>query len=226
MSETKAEKLERLRAAAQGTDAEPEARSGDLIGDEDSGYEPQEQNLDDAEPEPLREPDADERRRQLLAGIAPEIAALISDEELAEIQAEEDAKAESERKANALKSVRASLRQRARVDNDLIPASVLMSETEKKRKNELHTFVFQMPKRGTAQTLRVDGRLFYSGVTYTEPYHVMESIRRQHYLVHLHEMQFRELDQDKVFKRGDDARGFTPAQILLADNPPRFEIMH
>ncbi len=225
MSETKAEKLERLRAAAQGTDAETEARSGDLIGDEDSGEDVRTDEPEVFKPE-LKEPDADERRRQLLAGIAPEIAALISDEELAEIQAEEDAKAESERKANALKSVRASLRQRARVDNDLIPASVLMSETEKKRKNELHTFVFSMPKRGTAQTLRVDGRLFYSGVTYTEPYHVMESIRRQHYLVHLHEMQFRELDQDKVFKRGDDARGFTPAQILLADNPPRFEIMH
>lgn len=196
------------------------------------GYE---SPLDDPPPE-VTEPDmpseADTRRARLLRGVDPEIAALISDDELAEIEAEEQRKASEAKKASALKLVRAHMAQQAKADAGLIPASVLLSEAERRRQNEPVTFRINMPMHGgrlagTGATwgMRINGEEFQHGMTYTRPRHIFDSLREMHYRAHLAHVQFSDLNQDKVYRPGDDARGISPAQLLLGNAPPVFEMV-
>lgn len=178
----------------------------------------------------IEEPDAPapvsaaERRRQLLQGIPADIADLISDEELAQIEEEERKKAKAEEKKQALADVRAAMRQRARVEHNLIPASVLRSEEEERRRQELVTFTVNLPDGGGALGLRVDGRLYQNGMTYTEPRHVVESLSSMHYQAHIHEIAFSDLKQTSVFKRGDQNGGLRASQILYARHPAPFMV--
>lgn len=178
---------------------------------------------DDREPEPvaITEPaDIDARRARLLEGIDPDIAALISDAELDKIEAEEQQKAEAERKKQALATVRDQMRQRARVDHDLIHADVLRSDAEKKRLAEPVKFKVTLPSEGAGHTgrngFRVDGRLFQAGFTYTEPRAVFESLQANHYRTWLAEVGFKTLDQHKP---GQSARE------ILGQTIPQFEVM-
>jgi hypothetical protein len=166
------------------------------------------------------------RRRQLLQGVPDDIASLISDEELAKIEAEERAKAESESKKLALSLVRDQMRQRARVEANLIPADVLRSEAEKARLAELVTFRINLPDGGTGGLPgpRIDGRIYQNGMVYTEPRAVFDSLQEMHYRVHVNEVEFLDLNQMNVFRRGDDVRT-RPAQIILARRPPPFEVI-
>jgi hypothetical protein len=159
------------------------------------------------------------RRLRLLEGIDPEIADLITDAELDEIEAEERAKAEAERKKQALGTVRAQMRQRARVENDLIAADVLRTDAEKKRLRELVKFRVMLPNDGAGHRgqngFRVDGRLYQHGHTYTEPRAVFEALQANHYRAWLNEVQFKTLDQHKP---GQSAKEVLGHQI------PAFEI--
>jgi hypothetical protein len=143
----------------------------------------------------------DERRLRLLEGIEPAIADLISDSELDEIEAEERQKAEAERKKRAIASVRESLRQKARVENSLIEASVLLSDEEKKRRAKPVKIRINLPANGDpargANGFRVDGVLYQQGTVRTVPLAVAESLAEQHYRTWLAEIRFATLDQHK-----------------------------
>jgi hypothetical protein len=191
---------------------------------------------EDADAVETAEPEPDEaalalqaRRANLLQGVPADIAALISDEELDAIEAEERAKAEQERKKQALASVRGALRQIARVENDLISPDVLRSDAERARLMEPVTFRVSVPLEGSGNPakspagLRVDGFFYQHGQTYTRPRAVADSIREMMYRVHLAELTFRTLDQDKIYGRGD-AVVLKPAQILMARSPMQFEV--
>ena len=158
-------------------------------------------------------------RARTLEGIDPEIALLFSDEELAQYEAEENAKAAAERKKRALEDIRANLRQKARVAENLIAASVLRSEAEKKRLAELVSFRIDMPGNGAGHNgrngIRIDGFLYAQGQVYTRPRAVFETLQSIFYKAWLQELTFSQLNQNQ--------RGMSPQEVL-ARQIPRFEV--
>lgn len=160
------------------------------------------------------------RRERLLQGIAPDIAALISDDELDRIEREEREKAEAERKKKALDDVRAQMRQRARVENDLIAPDVIRSAEEKRRLGEMVTFKVNLPNDGSGHYgrngFRVDGRLYQQGAVYTEPRAVFESLQANFFQTWKSELMFKTLDQQKP---GNDVRA------TIGNTIPQFEIV-
>lgn len=159
---------------------------------------------------------ADERRERLLQGIPADIAALITDDELARIEAEERKRAIEERTKKALDTVRTQLRQRARVENDLISPDVIRSDADRKRLAERVKFKVTLPEGGGARGFRVDGRVFQHGQTYTESRAVFESLQANHYQTWLSEVKFRTLDQHKPGQS---------AKELMGTLAPRFEVV-
>lgn len=174
-----------------------------------------------AEARPVLDDAAAERRRRLLADLDPEIAALVSDEQLAQIEAEERAKAKATRVAQALKDARAVAHQQALIENDLIPADRLRSEAEKRRMMEPVTFEVHVPSGGAGDPRRapagftVDGFRYQNGRRYTRPRHIFESLQEMHYRVHLAEVRFSTLNQQE---KGNSA------PEVLARTIPRFEV--
>jgi hypothetical protein len=191
MTETPEERQARLkaqldkgRATAHANRAAKMAMPAQPITEEDEEVMPPEraeQSTAEISPSPLEEGGA--RRLRLLEGIDPAIADLISDAELDEIEAEERQKAEAERKKRALTSVRETLRQKARVENDLIAADVLLSDEEKKRRAKPVKIRINLPANGDpargANGFRVNG------------------VAEQHYRTWLAEIKFTTLDQHK-----------------------------
>jgi hypothetical protein len=158
-------------------------------------------------------------RSRTLEGIDPEIAALFTDEELAATEAEENAKAAAERKKKAFADIRANLRQKAMVKENLIAASVLRSEAEKKRLAELVSFRIDMPGNGAGHNgrngIRIDGFLYAQGQVYTRPRAVFETLQSIFYKAWLQELTFSQLNQNQ--------RGMSPQEVL-ARQIPRFEV--
>lgn len=158
-------------------------------------------------------------RTRTLEGIDPEVAALFTDEELAKYEEEENAKAAAERKKKALEDIRANLRQKARVAENLIAASVLRSDAERKRLAELVTFKIDMPGNGAGHNgkngIRIDGFLYAQGQVYTRPRAVFETLQSIFYKAWLQEVTFTQLNQNQ--------RGMSPQEIL-ARQIPRFEV--
>lgn len=182
--------------------------------------EPSESATDSEQtPNPEPSPADDALRTRTLEGIDPEIAALFTDEELAKYEAEENAKAASERKKKALDDIRANLRQKARVAENLIAASVLRSEAEKKRLAELVSFRIDMPGNGAGHNgrngIRIDGFLYAQGQVYTRPRAVFETLQSIFYKAWLQELTFSQLNQNQ--------RGMSPQEVL-ARQIPRFEV--
>lgn len=159
-------------------------------------------------------------RERLLFGVDPEIARLITDEELTAVAEEERAKAGAEQKKKALADVRAAARQQAMAEHDLIAASALLSDTERKRLAKPVTFRVNLPGDGAGHVgrngFRVDGQLFQVGQTYTRSQAVFESLRANHYRTWLQEIQFRTLDQHKP--------GNSAVEIMHRTGP-RFEVI-
>jgi hypothetical protein len=156
------------------------------------------------------------RRARLLADLPPEIADLVTDEELAKIEAEETQKALAEKKKRALSDIRALARSHAQVEHDLVPADVLRSDDERRRAAELVTFKVNLPDGGGAPGFRVDGFMYEQGRTYTRPRAVFESLQANHYVTHLWETRFSALNQSE---RGRSA------PELMSRNPPPFEVV-
>lgn len=171
-------------------------------------------------PETPIQPIADDRRERLLQGIDPAIASLISDDELDVIEREEQERAAADRKKQALADVRSQMRQRARVENDLISADVLRSDDEKRRLAELVRFKITLPREGAggrgAYGFRVDGRLYQQGAIYTESRAVFESLQSNFYGAWKSEYQFKTLDQHKPGQSATESLGNTI---------PRFEVV-
>lgn len=161
-----------------------------------------------------------ERRAQLLQGIPADVAALIDDDELAEIERQEQKAAEQERKKQAIADVRAALRQKARVENDLIPSSVLRSEEENRRLQEPVTFKINLPEGGGALGLRVNGFNYQHGMVYTRPRHVAESLHEMVYRAHGRELETFTMNQR------DKGDAYMPAwKAMLAKAPIPFEVL-
>jgi hypothetical protein len=159
-----------------------------------------------------------DRRNRLLAGLDAETAALITDEQLATIEAEEQAKAKAKRVKQALDDARNVLRQQAEVDHDLIPAARLLDDAARKRMFEPVTFKVHLPHGGAGHGeafLRVDGFRYRDGETYTRPRHVFESLQPMLYNVHLHELRFSMLNQND---------SMNSAKARLGEIIPRFEV--
>ncbi len=159
------------------------------------------------------------RRQRLLGDLDPETAALYTDAELAEIEREENEKALAARKKQGLQDIRATARQLARIENDLIPADTLRSEAEVKRLAEPVTFRVMLPGDGAGHRgrngFRVDGFLYQVGRTYVRPRAVFESLLSNHWRAWLNEVTFKTLDQHKA--------GNSAVEILN-QTLPRFEI--
>lgn len=156
------------------------------------------------------------RRRRLLADLPADVAALISDEELRTIEAEETKKALDEQRRQALNDVRALARQHARIEHDLVPASVLRSDEERQRLAEPVTFRVNLPEGGGAPGFRIDGFMFQNGRVYTRPRAVYESLLSTHYQAHLWEARFSLLNQTD--------RGKSAPEVLTK-RPPAFEVV-
>lgn len=221
------ERGQRMAAAKKAKQAEREAAAEpDVPPVVEPDAETETEGFD--EPEAIAEPVADdmgELRAQLLQGIDPEIAALISDDELMEIKAQEEKRAADEKKKQALADVRAAMKQRARVGHNLIPASQLRSEAEAARLNESVTFRVNLPRGGGAKGFRVDGKLYQNGLVYTESRAVFESLREMHARAHIEEIQFLTLNQPEIQREIGGVANMSAAQILYARNPPPFEVL-
>ena len=221
-----AQKREAARAAESGVThavVDPDVSTGTIVDPAPEDNEP-EGGVPVGEPqEPYvggHEAAALDRRERLLQGIDPSVADLISDEELDEIEAEERAAAEATRKERALKDVRASLRQRARIENDLISADTLRTQAERKRLAEEVTFRVNLPGSGAGHAaqhgFRVDGVVYQDGFVYTRPRAVYESLLGMHYRAHRNEIEFRTLDQQKP--------GMSAIEVLQS-HLPQFEVI-
>lgn len=166
---------------------------------------------------PIVEDAREARRARWLSGMDPEVAKLVTDEDLDKIEREENEKALGEKKRQALADLRAMVRQEAQAEHNLIPAATLRSEAEQKRMNEPVTFRVNIPGEGSGHRgqagFRVNGRLFQNGHTYTEPRHVFTSLFEMHYRVHLAEVKFRTLDQHKIGNSAVEVLGRTIPQF-------------
>src|SRR5882762_9396641 len=87
-------------------------------------------------------------RRRLLGDQDPEVAALVTDEELAKWLNEEREAAILEQKKQLSTDIRARIKQEARAEHNLIPANQLRSEAERKRLNEKLEIRFNLPGEG------------------------------------------------------------------------------
>lgn len=156
------------------------------------------------------------RRRRLLADVPAEMAALITDDELIAIELEEAEKALAEQRKKTLTDVRMMARQYARIEHDLIPASVLRGEDERRRLAEPVKILVNLPEGGGALGFRVDGRLLRNGEEVTVSRAVYESLAHTHYRAHLNEVEFTTLDQHKARNS---------AKEVLSRRRPQLEIL-
>ena len=157
-----------------------------------------------------------ERRERLTGDLPADLAALITDAELEKIESEEIERAVAAKKKQALADVRALASAEARIEHGLIPADVLRSESEKARLAEKIRVRVNLPRGGGALGLRIDGRLFRHGQSYTVTRAEYESMHYTVYKTWLDEIRFRTLDQNE--------RGRSAIDQITA-NPPQFEVL-
>ena len=158
----------------------------------------------------------DERRSRLTGDLPPDLAALITDDELEKIEREEIAKAIASKTKQALAEVRALASAEARIEHGLIPADVLRSEAEKSRLAAKKKIRPNLPRGGGALGLRIDGRLFRHGQIYEVTTAEFESLHYTIYKMWLDEIRFRTLDQNE--------RGRSAIDQITA-NPPQLEVL-
>ena len=158
----------------------------------------------------------DERRSRLTGDLPPDLAALITDDELEKIEREEIAKAIASKTKQALAEVRALASAEARIEHGLVPADVLRSEAEKSRLAEKIMVRTNLPRGGGAPGIRVDGRLFRHGQVYHVTIAEFESMHPTVYRMWFDEIRFRTLDQNE--------RGRSAIDQISA-NPPQFAVL-
>jgi phage-related minor tail protein len=161
-------------------------------------------------------PNAEERRRRLTADLPAEIAALITDDQLEQIERRSQERARAARLKEALRDIEALADAEAKIAHGLIPADVLRSEREKAEMNEWGRVRVNLPPGGGALGLRVDGRLLRNGETSRVTRAQYNSMLYTHYKAHIAEIRFSALNQDK--------RGNSAVEIITR-NPPAFEFI-
>ncbi len=163
--------------------------------------------------------DQEARRAKWTAGLPADVALLITDAEIAEMEAAESKRAVDERKKQALEAIRAQMRHEARVENDLIAASTLRTDAEKARLLQKGRIRINVPLNGSGNPakgsagFRVDGRVYSNGNEYVVTRAEYESLLPNHFGQWLSELRFSTLNQSD----GESARAILGRQI------PEFE---
>lgn len=159
---------------------------------------------EDASEQHLATPEMDAvaaRRQRLLGDLPPEVAALVTDSDLDKIEREERATALADQKKQALADARSRIRLEARAEIDLIPASQLRSDEERRRLAEKVTFRVGLPNDGAGHRgrngFRVDGFLYQQGQQYTVTRAKFETLREIHDRAWRSEIRFKTLDQNE-----------------------------
>ncbi len=158
-------------------------------------------------------------RAKWTAGLPPDVALLITDAEIAEMEAAESKRAVDERKKQAIEAIRAQMRHEARVENDLIAASTLRSDAEKAWLMQRGMIRINVPLNGSGNPakgsagFRVDGRVYSNGNEYPVTRAEYLSLLPNHYGQWLSELRFSTLNQAD----GESARAILGRQI------PEFE---
>jgi hypothetical protein len=160
--------------------------------------------------------DAGERRKRLTADLPADIAALITDEQLEQIEKKAQERARALRLKEALRDVEAMADAEAKIAQGLIPADVLRTEKEKAEMNEWGRVRVNLPPGGGALGLRVDGRLLRNGETARVTRAEYNSLLYTHYKAHIGEIRFSALNQEQ--------KGNSPVEIITR-NPPAFEFI-
>ncbi len=169
---------------------------------------------DYAEDDP-RPAENEARRAKWTAGLPAEVADLITDAEIAEMEAAESKRAVDERKKQAIEAIRAQMRHEARVENDLIAASTLRSDAEKARLLQKGRIKINVPLNGSGNPskgsagFRVDGRTYSNGNEYVVTRAEYESLLPNHFGQWLSELRFSTLNQVD----GESARAILGRQI-------------
>ncbi len=173
--------------------------------------------------EPAPPPPAEAiNRAKWTAGLPPDVALLITDGEIAEMEAAEQKSAIDARKKAALDAIRAQMRHEARVENDLIAASTLRSDAEKARLLQKGRIRINVPLNGSGNPakgsagFRVDGRVYSNGNEYVVTRAEYESLLPNHFGQWLSELRFSTLNQTD----GESARAILGRQIPDFDFRP------
>ncbi len=187
----------------------------------DKPFEPPPPPADEPTPpvEEAGQADRDARRAKWTAGLPADVADLITDVEIAEMEAAESKRAIDERKKQAIEAIRAQMRHEARVENDLIAASTLRSDAEKARLMQKGKIKINVPLNGSGNPakgsagFRVDGRVYSNGNEYVVTRAEYESLLPNHFGLWLSELRFSTLNQTD----GESARA------ILGRRIPEFE---
>ncbi len=154
-------------------------------------------------------------RARWTAGLPADVALLITDAEIEEMEAAEQKRAVDERKKQAVEQIRAQMRHEARVENDLIAASTLRTDAEKARLLQKGRIRINVPLNGSGNPakgsagFRVDGRVYSNGNEYVVTRAEYESLLPNHFGQWLAELRFSTLNQTD----GESARAILGRQI-------------
>lgn len=166
-------------------------------------------------------------RETLLQHLTAEERELISDDDLLRIKARQDKKAADERKKDVLEKLEADMLHRARVEQGLLSAKTLRTAEERARLAQKVRVKIEMPGSVLQQIqgFRIDGRMYEAGREYEMTRAEYESLRETHYRVHVNEIRFAVLDQDKKvgITLNNRTQGTTAAHALFAQAPVRLE---
>lgn len=166
-------------------------------------------------------------RDTLLQHLTAEERELISDDDLLRIKARQDKKAADERKKDVLEKLEADMLHRARVEQGLLSAKTLRTAEERARLAQKVRVKIEMPGSVLQQIqgFRIDGRMYEAGREYEMTRAEYESLRDTHYRVHVNEIRFAVLDQDKKvgITLNNRTQGTTAAHALFAQAPVRLE---
>lgn len=166
-------------------------------------------------------------RETLLQHLTAEERELISDDDLIRIKRRQDEKAAAERKKDVLEKLEADMLHRARVEQGLLSAKTLRTAEERARLAQKVRVKIEMPGAVLQQIqgFRIDGRMYEAGREYEMTRAEYESLRETHYRVHVNEIRFAVLDQDKKvgITLNNRTQGTTAAHALFAQAPVRLE---
>lgn len=132
---------------------------------------------------PVSEPEPAPARNSLLAGLDPELAAELSDDELQQIMAEAMVAARAEMKAEKKRRAKEAALKIARARVGLTPGRQIAAEKEDARLNEIIMHRIDIPEAGAVsptgqpEGIRIDQKLYRLGVTYPMTRAVFETIR-------------------------------------------------
>ena len=186
----------------------------------------------------LEAPEIDEPasidRATLLAGLDPELARQLTEDDIAEILETERARAAAERKKKAMERAREHIRHVMAVEHGLLDSATLRTREQNERIRQKVRIRFQLPRGGAgdpgrgADGIRVNGRMFEVNQWHVVTLGEFESLAEMHYARWVQEVQFSTLDQTQRFgiSTMNRLQGTTPAKAIFAEQPNRIEMQN